>query len=184
MTVEADITGAGPVRFGRRLVSFRGDAMSGFEAARANMIERQLQPNRVTDERVINAFAGIRRELFVPERLRAIAYSDSDLPLGDGRYLITLSGTARFDVTAEAPWFSYTDSSGAPHTVWFEDAESSKAKFSLAQEAGVGGVYLWMYGCEDTGTWRALRDARPAAGSGARTMTWATGPLTNARAAS
>jgi spore germination protein YaaH len=92
--------------------------------------------------------------------------------------------TVHYDVTAEAPWFSYTDRSGAPHTVWFEDAESSKAKFSLAQEAGLGGVYLWMYGCEDTGTWRALRDARPAAGSGARTMTWATGPLTSARAAS
>jgi protein-L-isoaspartate(D-aspartate) O-methyltransferase len=74
---------------------FRGDAMSGYEAARANMIERQLQPNKITDERVINAFAGIRRELFVPERLRAIAYSDGDLPLGNGRYLMAPMVAAR-----------------------------------------------------------------------------------------
>jgi len=58
--------------------------MTGYDAARVNMIERQLQPNKVTDGRVINAFASIHRELFVPERLRAIAYSDTDLPLGDG----------------------------------------------------------------------------------------------------
>jgi len=69
--------------------------MSGYDAARVNMIERQLQPNKVTDERVINAFASIRRELFVPERLRAIAYSDDDLPLGNGRYLMAPMVAAR-----------------------------------------------------------------------------------------
>lgn len=62
--------------------------MTGYEAARANMIERQLLPNKLIDTRVIDAFATIRRELFVPERLRAIAYADEDLPLGGGRYLM------------------------------------------------------------------------------------------------
>lgn len=69
--------------------------MPGYDAARANMIERQLQPNKITDERVIAAFAGIRRELFVPERLRGIAYSDTDLPLGNGRYLMAPMVAAR-----------------------------------------------------------------------------------------
>ena len=69
--------------------------MSGYEAARANMIERQLQPNKITDERLLNAFASIRRELFVPERLCAIAYSDDDLPLGNGRYLMAPMVAAR-----------------------------------------------------------------------------------------
>lgn len=59
-----------------------------YEAARRNMIENQLRPNRVTDERVIEAFGRIRRELFVPENLRGVAYVDEDLPLGDGRYLM------------------------------------------------------------------------------------------------
>jgi protein-L-isoaspartate(D-aspartate) O-methyltransferase len=75
--------------------------MSGYEAARANMIERQLQPNKVTDERVINAFAGIRRELFVPDALRGIAYSDDDLPLGKGRYLMAPMVAARLLQAAE-----------------------------------------------------------------------------------
>jgi protein-L-isoaspartate(D-aspartate) O-methyltransferase len=75
--------------------------MSSYEAARANMIERQLRPNKVTDERLINAFATIRRELFVPERLRAIAYSDDDLPLGGGRYLMAPMVAARLLQAAE-----------------------------------------------------------------------------------
>ena len=75
--------------------------MSGYDATRVNMIERQLQPNKITDERVINAFAGIRRELFVPERLRAIAYNDADLPLGNGRYLMAPMVVARLLQAAE-----------------------------------------------------------------------------------
>jgi protein-L-isoaspartate(D-aspartate) O-methyltransferase len=75
--------------------------MSGYEAARANMIERQLHPNKITDPQVIAAFAAIRRELFVPEGLRGIAYSDSDLPLGGGRYLMAPMVAARLLQTAE-----------------------------------------------------------------------------------
>jgi protein-L-isoaspartate(D-aspartate) O-methyltransferase len=75
--------------------------MSDYQAARANMIERQLRPNKITDERLIHAFAAIRRELFVPEKLRAIAYSDSDLPLGNGRYLMAPMVAARLLQAAE-----------------------------------------------------------------------------------
>lgn len=56
--------------------------------ARLNMIEGQLRPNRVTDERLIEAIGKVRRELFVPPRLRSLAYVDNDLPLGGGRYLM------------------------------------------------------------------------------------------------
>jgi protein-L-isoaspartate(D-aspartate) O-methyltransferase len=69
--------------------------MSGYEAARANMIERQLRPNTVTDERVIDAFGALRRELFVPEKLRGMAYADTDLPLGGGRHLMAPMVAAR-----------------------------------------------------------------------------------------
>jgi protein-L-isoaspartate(D-aspartate) O-methyltransferase len=70
------------------------------EAARANMIESQLRPNKVTDERVIGAFAQLRRELFVPERMRGVAYIDEDLPLGGGRYLMQPMVAARLLQTA------------------------------------------------------------------------------------
>src|SRR6266446_7310284 len=69
--------------------------MTGYEAARTCMVESQLRPNKVTDERVLGAFAGIRRELFAPEHLRVVAYVDEDLPLGNGRYLMEPMVAAR-----------------------------------------------------------------------------------------
>jgi spore germination protein YaaH len=68
----------------------------------------------------------------------------------------------RYSAASQAPWFRYTDAAGRPHTVWFEDARSSRAKFELARTAGIGGVYLWLYGNADPGTWPALRQALPA----------------------
>ncbi|HVC57650.1 MAG TPA: protein-L-isoaspartate O-methyltransferase [Stellaceae bacterium] len=69
--------------------------MTVYEGARIHMIESQLRPNKVTDERVIAAFAQIRREAFVPARLRGVAYVDEDLPLGGGRYLMQPMVAAR-----------------------------------------------------------------------------------------
>jgi protein-L-isoaspartate(D-aspartate) O-methyltransferase len=74
--------------------------MNIHEAARANMIESQLRPNKVTDERLIGAFARLRRELFVPEPMRGVAYVDEDLPLGGGRYLMQPMVAARLLQTA------------------------------------------------------------------------------------
>jgi protein-L-isoaspartate(D-aspartate) O-methyltransferase len=62
--------------------------MSVYETARAHMIESQLRPNKVTDDRLIGAFGQLGRELFVPEHLRGVAYVDEDLPVGKGRYLM------------------------------------------------------------------------------------------------
>ena len=69
--------------------------MTVLDAARTHMIESQIRPNKVTDERVLGAFARIRRELFVPEHLRQVAYIDEDLPLGGGRYLMEPRVAAR-----------------------------------------------------------------------------------------
>ena len=75
--------------------------MNVFENARIHMIESQLRPNRVVDDRLLRAFAGIRRELFVPEHLRQVAYIDEDLPLGGGRYLMEPRVAARLLQAAE-----------------------------------------------------------------------------------
>lgn len=69
--------------------------MTVYDTARVNMIESQLRPNKVTDERVIDAFMRVRRELFVPEKLRGVAYVDDDLPLGGGRYMMQPMVAAR-----------------------------------------------------------------------------------------
>jgi protein-L-isoaspartate(D-aspartate) O-methyltransferase len=51
---------------------------------------------------VLDVFSRIRRELFVPEHLRSIAYVDADLPLGRGRYLMEPMVAARL-IQAAAP---------------------------------------------------------------------------------
>lgn len=58
-----------------------------FEKARENMVDRQLRPNRVTDDAIIDAMRKIPREKFVPRQLQGFAYVDEDVPLGNGRYL-------------------------------------------------------------------------------------------------
>src|SRR5579863_4326200 len=78
-------------------MSARGEvpAVSVYDDARFHMVESQLRPNRVTDERVIDAFMRIRRELFAPAALRGVAYVDDDLPLGQGRHLMQPMVAAR-----------------------------------------------------------------------------------------
>ncbi len=62
---------------------------------------------------------------------------------------------------------SATSPRATTHTVWFENAASSKAKFEAVQGTGIAGVYLWMYGYEDPATWSALHSALPTSGPGA-----------------
>jgi protein-L-isoaspartate(D-aspartate) O-methyltransferase len=71
-----------------------------FAAARRNMVESQIRPNRVTDEKLIAAFAKLPREEFVPKRLRSVAYVDEAVPLGDGRHLMEPMLLARLIQTA------------------------------------------------------------------------------------
>ncbi len=55
---------------------------SEFAAQRQKMVEQQLMPRGIHDERVLAAMAKVPREEFVPENLRAQSYSDSALPIG------------------------------------------------------------------------------------------------------
>ena len=63
-------------------------AQNNFEVARKAMIDSQIRPNKVIDERVVAAFAQTPREEFVPKALRDVAYVDEDLALSGGRYII------------------------------------------------------------------------------------------------
>ena len=59
-----------------------------YTAARNNMVDSQIRPNRVTDPRVLDAMRTLPREQFVPPALAPLAYLDEDLPLGGGRVLM------------------------------------------------------------------------------------------------
>ena len=49
------------------------------------MIEKQLKKRGITDERLLEAFRGNPRHLFVPEDQKPNAYSDRPLPIGEGQ---------------------------------------------------------------------------------------------------
>lgn len=59
-----------------------------FADARRNMVDSQVRPNRVTDPRILSALRRLPRERFIPDSVRALAYVDEDVPLGNGRYLM------------------------------------------------------------------------------------------------
>lgn len=75
--------------------------MTDFAAQRENMVELQVRPNGVTDRRILDAMADVRREDFVPDHRGCVAYMDEDVPLGDGRYLIEAMAFAKLLQLAE-----------------------------------------------------------------------------------
>jgi protein-L-isoaspartate(D-aspartate) O-methyltransferase len=58
------------------------ESTSEFASERQKMVDEQLRPRGVRDERVLTAMKKVPREEFVPENLRAQAYADSALPIG------------------------------------------------------------------------------------------------------
>ena len=62
--------------------------MSVFAAARQNMVDSQLRPNRVTDPDILAAMAELPRERFVPKAKQGLAYIDEDIEVAPGRYLM------------------------------------------------------------------------------------------------
>ncbi|MEQ1518037.1 MAG: protein-L-isoaspartate O-methyltransferase [Usitatibacteraceae bacterium] len=55
-----------------------------FEKARFNMIEQQIRTWEVLDQDVLNLLFQVKREDFVPAAYRAIAFTDMEIPLGEG----------------------------------------------------------------------------------------------------
>jgi protein-L-isoaspartate(D-aspartate) O-methyltransferase len=54
-----------------------------FAQARFNMIQQQVRPWDVLNDRALDAMAAIAREHFVPEAYRGLAYADFPVPIND-----------------------------------------------------------------------------------------------------
>lgn len=54
------------------------------EQARFNMIEQQIRPWDVLDFTVLDLLKAVRREQFVPPQHKALAFVDTEIPLGHG----------------------------------------------------------------------------------------------------
>lgn len=58
--------------------------MQNLEQARFNMIEQQIRPCDVLEARILALLHHVRREQFVPEDKKAMAFMDMEIPLGFG----------------------------------------------------------------------------------------------------
>ncbi|WP_020154653.1 glycoside hydrolase family 18 protein [Caldibacillus debilis] len=63
-----------------------------------------------------------------------------------------------YDISAQAPFFRYTDENGQRHIVWFEDARSIQAKFQLLKELRLRGMSYWKLGLSFPQNWLLLAD--------------------------
>ena len=54
------------------------------EQARSNMVEQQIRTWEVLDQEVLELLYVVPREAFVPEKHRALAFSDLQIPIGEG----------------------------------------------------------------------------------------------------
>jgi len=55
--------------------------MTDFSVQRLNMVESQVRPSDVTDQRIIRAMQEVQRELFVPAEVVQLAYMDDPVPV-------------------------------------------------------------------------------------------------------
>ena len=63
-------------------------AQMDFERARFNMVEQQIRPWEVLDQRVLDLLLRVRREDYVPEAYRTLAFADMEIPLGHGEKML------------------------------------------------------------------------------------------------
>jgi len=65
------------------------------EHARFNMVEQQIRPWEVLDPKVLDLLFKIKREDYVPEAYRQLAFADLEIPLGHGEIMLAPKLEAR-----------------------------------------------------------------------------------------
>jgi protein-L-isoaspartate(D-aspartate) O-methyltransferase len=65
------------------------------EQARLNMVESQIRTWEVLDQTVLDLLMTVRREEFVPEKYRDLAFADMEIPLGFGEGMLAPKMEAR-----------------------------------------------------------------------------------------
>ncbi len=59
--------------------------MFNYDTERRRMVDEQIVPRGIKDERVLDAMRKVPRHEFMPEAIRASAYGDHALPIGEGQ---------------------------------------------------------------------------------------------------
>lgn len=58
------------------------------QLARSNMIEQQVRPWDVLDQRVLDVLGEVPREAFLDDEHKGVAYSDFPMPIGHGQHML------------------------------------------------------------------------------------------------
>jgi protein-L-isoaspartate(D-aspartate) O-methyltransferase len=126
--------------------------MTDFSTARRHMVDSQVRPSDVTDQRVISAMLDVARERFVPPAATALAYLDQDLAVGAGRRLLKamvlakllnaadLAATDRVLVVGCATGYSAAVAAGIVGQVVALEEDASLVKAAQAALAGLPNV--------------------------------------------
>ncbi len=65
------------------------------ELARFNMVEQQIRPWEVLDTKVLDLLHVVRREDYVPDAYKALAFADLEIPIGHGERMLSPKLEAR-----------------------------------------------------------------------------------------
>lgn len=130
------------------------DARTGEEERRLRMVQDDIAPRGVSDERVLDVMRIVPRHHFVPERYRSDAYDDRPLPIGHGQTisqpLIVASMTELLGVEPDDTILEVGTGSGYQAAVLAELGvhvfsieiipELAKSAKSVLNDLGYGGI--------------------------------------------
>jgi protein-L-isoaspartate(D-aspartate) O-methyltransferase len=126
--------------------------MTDFSTARRHMVDSQVRPSDVTDQRVISAMLDVARERFVLPAATALAYLDQDLAVSAARRLLKpmvlakllnaadLAETDRVLVVGCATGYSAAVLAGIAGQVVALEEDASLANAAQAALAGLANV--------------------------------------------
>lgn len=63
-------------------------AAANLDQARQNMVEHQVRPWDVLDDKILHTIDAIRRDAFVPDAYKGLAYADTEIPLGNNECMM------------------------------------------------------------------------------------------------
>jgi protein-L-isoaspartate(D-aspartate) O-methyltransferase len=126
------------------------------EQARFNMVEQQIRPWEVLDPVVLDLLFTVKREAFVPEEYREIAFADLEIPLGHGEAMMQPKVEARalqelalqphetvYEVGTGSGYMSALLASRARHVTTVEIHSDLRARAGEnLRRAGIGNVTL------------------------------------------
>jgi protein-L-isoaspartate(D-aspartate) O-methyltransferase len=119
------------------------------------MIDSQVRPNDVTDRRLIEAMAAVPREAFTPANRKMLAYADTAIETGPGRWMMAPRDFAKLANVAAvkdtdrvldiAPGSGYSTavlSQLASATVALEEGPAASALAEALARQGVSGTEI------------------------------------------